>query len=96
VFFHPSFRNNYMHVMQCCNISLIFLFLFFSSDYFYSKPSFTQIIVASSIGLIIAVVVHYRIRKLWFDKLAPRLILSDTRRVEKLERFPHYVGNYVI
>nr|POE95990.1 hypothetical protein CFP56_37569 [Quercus suber] len=36
--------------------------------------------------------VHYRIRKLWFDKLAPRLILSDTRRVEKLERFPHYVA----
>ncbi|KAK4560276.1 hypothetical protein RGQ29_009165 [Quercus rubra] len=61
-------------------------------DYFYSKPSFTQIIVASSIGLIIAVAVHYRIRKLWFDKLAPRLILSDTRRVEKLERFPHYVA----
>lgn len=82
--------------MQSCNISLIFSFSFFSSDYFYSKPSFTQILVASSIGLIIAVAVHYRIRKLWGDKLVPRLILSDTRRVEKLERFPHYVGNYVI
>lgn len=59
---------------------------------YYTKPSFSQIFVASSIGLIIVVAVHYRFRKLWGDKLSPRLRLSDSGRVEKLERFPHYVA----
>ncbi|XP_059431434.1 calmodulin calcium-dependent NAD kinase isoform X4 [Corylus avellana] len=57
-----------------------------------SKPTFTQILVASSIGLIIAAAMHYRFRKLRDHKLAPRLRLSDSGRVEKLERFPHYVA----
>ncbi|GLT72581.1 hypothetical protein SLA2020_445050 [Shorea laevis] len=57
-----------------------------------SKPTFTQILVASSIGLIIAAAMHYRFRKLRDHKLVPRLRLSESGRVEKLERFPHYVA----
>lgn len=52
--------------------------------------SFSQIIVASSIGLIIAVAVHYKKRR--DQKIIPRARLTDSGRVEKLERFPHYVG----
>lgn len=57
-----------------------------------SKPSFAQIVWASSIGLIIIAAMHYRIRKLRDQKIIPRLKVSDTGRVEKLESFPHYVG----
>ncbi|XP_023007081.1 uncharacterized protein LOC111499679 isoform X1 [Cucurbita maxima] len=57
-----------------------------------SKPSFAQIVWASSIGLIIIAAMHYRIRKLRDQKIIPRLKVSDTGRVEKLESFPHYVA----
>ncbi|KAK9281447.1 hypothetical protein L1049_004349 [Liquidambar formosana] len=56
-----------------------------------SKPTFTQIFLASSIGLIVVVAVHYRHRKIRDQKNIPRAKLSDSGRVEKLERFPHYV-----
>ncbi|CAK9326516.1 unnamed protein product [Citrullus colocynthis] len=57
-----------------------------------SKPSLGQIVWASSIGLIIVAAMHYRIRKLRDQKIIPRLKVSDTGRVEKLESFPHYVA----
>ncbi|XVE77879.1 hypothetical protein DITRI_Ditri13aG0098900 [Diplodiscus trichospermus] len=59
-----------------------------------SKPTFTQILVASSIGFIIAAAVRYHLRKLRDQKIIPRLRTKDTGngRHEKLERFPHYVA----
>ncbi|KAK2648521.1 hypothetical protein Ddye_016010 [Dipteronia dyeriana] len=56
------------------------------------KPTFTQILVASSLGLIIAAAMHYRYRKLRDQKVIPRRRSSDSGRVEKLERFSHYVA----
>lgn len=67
-----------------------------SSDNNNSKPTFTQILVASSLGLVIAAAMHYRIRRLRDQKIIPRRRVTDSGRVEKLERFPHYVGNYYI
>ncbi|EOX94549.1 P-loop containing nucleoside triphosphate hydrolases superfamily protein [Theobroma cacao] len=59
-----------------------------------SKPTFTQIMVASSIGFIIAAAVRYHLRKLRDQKIIPRLRSRDKGhgRIEKLERFPHYVA----
>ncbi|CAK7346463.1 unnamed protein product [Dovyalis caffra] len=59
----------------------------------YNSKQTYLIMVASSIGLIIAAV-HYRLWKLRDRKIIPRLRPSQGGRVEKLERFPHYVGNY--
>ena len=65
----------------------------FSSDH-NSKLTFTQILVASSIGFIIAAAVRYHFRKLRDQKIIPRLRSRDKGhgRNDKLERFPHYVG----
>ncbi|EXB81316.1 hypothetical protein L484_005754 [Morus notabilis] len=57
-----------------------------------SKQTFTQIYVVSSIGLIIAAVMHYRLRKLKDQKMIPRKKASENGRAEKLERFSHYVA----
>ncbi|XWS36383.1 hypothetical protein CRYUN_Cryun20dG0080600 [Craigia yunnanensis] len=59
-----------------------------------SKPTFTQILVAVSIGFIIAAAVRYHFRKLRDQKIIPRLRSRDKGhgRNEKLERFPHYVA----
>ncbi|XWS76304.1 hypothetical protein CRYUN_Cryun01aG0164400 [Craigia yunnanensis] len=59
-----------------------------------SKPTFTQILVASSIGFIIAAAVRYHFRKLRDQKIIPRLRsrAKGHGRIEKLERFPHYVA----
>ncbi|PON95040.1 Zeta toxin domain containing protein [Trema orientale] len=64
----------------------------FSSDNYGSKPTFTQIVAVSSIGLIIAAAVHYRLQKLKAQKLVPRRKTSENGRVDKLERFSHYVA----
>lgn len=68
--------------------------MFLSSDYYNgsSRPTCTQILVASSIGLIIAAAMHYRLKKIRDQKIIPRIKVSDTGQVEKLERFSHYVG----
>ncbi|GAV83355.1 Zeta_toxin domain-containing protein, partial [Cephalotus follicularis] len=57
-----------------------------------SKPTFKQIMVASSIGLIIVAAVRYHFRKLRDQNLIPRLRSLDSGRGEKLERFSHYVA----
>ncbi|XP_058198147.1 calmodulin calcium-dependent NAD kinase isoform X1 [Rhododendron vialii] len=57
-----------------------------------SRPTCTQILVASSIGLIIAAAMHYRLKKLRDQKIVPRIKISDSGQVEKLERFSHYVA----
>ncbi|XP_022759753.1 uncharacterized protein LOC111306110 isoform X1 [Durio zibethinus] len=69
------------------------LFSVVSSDY-NSKPTFTQVMVASSIGFIIAAALRYHLRKLRDQKIIPRLRSRDKGhgRIEKLERFPHYVA----
>ncbi|KAG8663334.1 calmodulin calcium-dependent NAD kinase isoform X2 [Manihot esculenta] len=57
-----------------------------------SKPTFTQIFLASTIGLIIAAAMHYRFRQTRYRKIIPRLKLKGDGRGEKLESFPHYVA----
>ncbi|KAL2321015.1 hypothetical protein Fmac_029984 [Flemingia macrophylla] len=62
-----------------------------SSDYDF-KPSFTQIIVASSIGMMFVVVLHFRLKQIRDRKIIPRLRLSRAGHVPRLERFSHYVA----
>lgn len=59
----------------------------------YGKPTFTHILIASSLGLIIAAVVYYHQRKVKYQKLVPKIKVDSSGRVVKLERFSHYVGN---
>ncbi|KAF5741877.1 hypothetical protein HS088_TW10G00884 [Tripterygium wilfordii] len=54
-----------------------------------------KILVASSIGLIIAAAVHYRLRKLRDQKIIPRIKSATKGRSEKLERFSHYVARQI-
>lgn len=58
-----------------------------------NTTTFTQILVISSIGLLLALALHYHLRKLRHSKNIPRLRLSHKHKGhEKLERFSHYVG----
>ncbi|XP_012092088.2 uncharacterized protein LOC105649882 [Jatropha curcas] len=57
-----------------------------------NKPTFDQIIVASSIGFIIAAAVHFRLKLVRDRKIIPRLKPKGAGRAEKLERFSHYVA----
>ncbi|KAM2399248.1 hypothetical protein ACFXTH_035834 [Malus domestica] len=60
---------------------------------FSSDHTFSHILVASSIGIVVAAALHYRLRKHKDHKIVPRLKVSDSVRVhQKLERFPHYVA----
>ncbi|XP_062080751.1 calmodulin calcium-dependent NAD kinase isoform X1 [Humulus lupulus] len=61
-------------------------------NYGNNKPTFTQIVAVSSIGLMIAAAVHYRLRKLKAEKMVPRRKASQNGRLDKLERFSHYVA----
>ncbi|KAK7355883.1 hypothetical protein VNO80_15147 [Phaseolus coccineus] len=56
------------------------------------KPTFTEIVVASSIGLIFAAAMHYRVKKMRDRKIIPRLRISKANHTPKLEKFPHYVA----
>ncbi|XP_062019228.1 calmodulin calcium-dependent NAD kinase-like isoform X1 [Rosa rugosa] len=56
------------------------------------KTTFAHILSAAAIGIIIAAAVHYRQRKTKYEKIIPRLRVSDSSRVHKIERFPHYVA----
>ncbi|CAA0828041.1 P-loop containing nucleoside triphosphate hydrolases superfamily protein [Striga hermonthica] len=57
-----------------------------------TKPTYTQILVASSIGLIIAAAMHYRLRKIRDQRIVPRITLSEIGQVLDIERFGHYVA----
>ncbi|XP_020233352.1 uncharacterized protein LOC109813562 [Cajanus cajan] len=56
------------------------------------KPTFTQIMVASSIGLIFAAAMHYRIKIMKDRKIIPHLRMSKASKAPKLENFSHYVA----
>lgn len=61
-----------------------------------SKASYTQILVASSIGLILAAAVHYRLKKIRDEKIVPRTKVTNTGHIIRFESFPHYVGNFIL
>ncbi|XP_073143618.1 calmodulin calcium-dependent NAD kinase isoform X2 [Henckelia pumila] len=64
-----------------------------SSDHnISSNPTYTQIILASSMGLIIAAAMHYRFKKIRDHQIIPHIKVSNTGQVVKLERFSHYVA----
>ncbi|KAK4345157.1 hypothetical protein RND71_035333 [Anisodus tanguticus] len=46
-----------------------------------SKPSYTQILVASSIGIILAAAVHYRLKKIRDQKIVPRTKVTNTGQI---------------
>ncbi|KAG8370765.1 hypothetical protein BUALT_Bualt13G0017500 [Buddleja alternifolia] len=58
----------------------------------YINPSCTQILITSSIGLIIAAAVRYRLKRTRDQRIVPRIKVSDTGQVLDIERFSHYVA----
>ncbi|KAK4281241.1 hypothetical protein QN277_012762 [Acacia crassicarpa] len=58
----------------------------------YYKPSFTLVLVASCIGLMFALTLHYFLKRIRDQKIIPRIRLSKTGHPLKLERFSHYVA----
>nr|GMD45834.1 uncharacterized protein LOC109169505 [Ipomoea batatas] len=74
------------------------LFIRYLQGYSFSsvdvaKPTYTHILLASSIGLFIAVAMHYRLRKMRDHKIMPTIKqLPGSGQILKLERFPHYVA----
>ncbi|CAI8596410.1 unnamed protein product [Vicia faba] len=57
-----------------------------------AKPSFTQILVISSIGLIFFIALRYHLKKIRDQKIITRLRLSRAGHPPKLERFSHYIA----
>nr|GLL46981.1 uncharacterized protein LOC109150461 [Ipomoea trifida]GMD87349.1 uncharacterized protein LOC109150461 [Ipomoea batatas]GMD90084.1 uncharacterized protein LOC109150461 [Ipomoea batatas] len=60
-----------------------------------TKPTCTQILLASSIGFIFAAVMHFRIKKIRDLKIVPRVKVSESGQILKLERFSHYVARQI-
>lgn len=58
-----------------------------------SKTTYTQIILASTLGLIIAAALHLRLKKARNSRIVPLIRVADNGQPVKLERFSHYVGN---
>ncbi|GAB2213822.1 hypothetical protein Droror1_Dr00018140 [Drosera rotundifolia] len=56
------------------------------------KPTIVQILVASSVGLIIAAAFHFHHHKYKYRNLMPWIKVDKTGRIVKLERFSHYVA----
>ncbi|WJZ90021.1 hypothetical protein VitviT2T_009199 [Vitis vinifera] len=56
------------------------------------NSTFTQILIASVIGFIIAALMHFRFRRCL--KIVPHMKITDTGQV-KLERFSHYVARQI-
>ncbi|XP_019173922.1 PREDICTED: uncharacterized protein LOC109169505 [Ipomoea nil] len=64
-----------------------------SSSVVAAKPTYTHILLASSIGLFIAAAMHYRLWKFRGQKIVPRIkVLPGSGQILKLERFPQYVA----
>ncbi|GAA0139864.1 hypothetical protein LIER_01328 [Lithospermum erythrorhizon] len=61
----------------------------------FGVTSCTQIFLTSSIGLILAATMHYRLKKIRFQRITPRIKLSDTGQVLKVEKFSHYVARQI-
>ncbi|XP_016488980.2 calmodulin calcium-dependent NAD kinase-like isoform X1 [Nicotiana tabacum] len=59
---------------------------------FNIKPIYTQILLASCIGLILSAAVYYRLKNFRNQKIIPRIDVSRTRKVLKFENFSHNVA----
>ncbi|KAL8485650.1 hypothetical protein ACS0TY_027799 [Phlomoides rotata] len=57
-----------------------------------TKPTYSQILVASSIGLMIAAAMHFRLKKLRDQRIVPKIKISDTGQILHIEKFSHYVA----
>ncbi|KAK1357119.1 Disks large-associated protein like [Heracleum sosnowskyi] len=56
------------------------------------KPTYTQIILASSLGLIFAAALRLRLKKIKNSRIVPLIRVADIGQPVKLERFSHYVA----
>ena len=74
---------------ECDNhhLHLLLLLLLLNTD--KGKPTLIQILIASVVGVVIAALIQFRLRKC--QKIVPHIKITDTGQV-KLERFHHYVG----
>ncbi|KAL6500558.1 hypothetical protein OROHE_025924 [Orobanche hederae] len=88
-----------MQIIELTGKSSSIFFLFHNrdmprADYGNSstKPTYTQILVASSIGLIIAAAMHYRLKKIRDQRIVPWIKVSEIGQVLDIEKFSHYVA----
>ena len=73
---------------ECDNHHLhLLLLLLLNTD--KEKPTLIQILIASVVGVVIAELIQFRLRKC--QKIVPHIKITDTGQV-KLEKFQHYVG----
>ncbi|PIN15909.1 hypothetical protein CDL12_11444 [Handroanthus impetiginosus] len=56
------------------------------------NPTCSEIVIASSIGIIIAAAMHYHFKKIRDQRIVPRIKVSSTGQVISIERFSHYVA----
>ncbi|MFS7975238.1 hypothetical protein Hanom_Chr10g00878101 [Helianthus anomalus] len=63
-----------------------------SDDASGEKPTYKHVIVASSIGLVLAATMHFGLKRRKRYQIIPRIGASDTGQPLKIETFPHYVG----
>lgn len=93
IVFSCSFAFNYQYGPPWMNDWIYYNFvLFISSESGNIKPSITHVLVASSVGLIVAASAHYGYKRSKNGKIIPRIKYSKCGRLEKLERFSDYVG----
>lgn len=57
------------------------------------KPTYAQILIASSVGLMVAAAMHYRLKKIRDNRIIPKMRIPESGQVVKLEKFSYYVGN---
>lgn len=58
------------------------------------KPTYAQILIASSVGLMVAAAMHYRLKKIRDNRIIPKMRIPESGQVVKLEKFSYYVGNW--
>ncbi|KAM0028368.1 putative Zeta toxin domain, P-loop containing nucleoside triphosphate hydrolase [Helianthus debilis subsp. tardiflorus] len=63
-----------------------------SDDASGEKPTYKHVIVASSIGLVLAATMHFGLKRRKRYQIIPRIGASDTGQPLKIETFPHYVA----
>ncbi|XP_027183886.1 uncharacterized protein LOC113782173 [Coffea eugenioides] len=57
-----------------------------------SKPTYAQILIASSVGLMVAAAMHYRLKKIRDNRIIPKMRIPESGQVVKLEKFSYYVA----
>ncbi|XP_027095546.2 calmodulin calcium-dependent NAD kinase [Coffea arabica] len=87
--------------MKISNLEQLFSLRFFLDDKqdmqkdlsgISCKPTYAQILIASSVGLMVAAAMHYRLKKIRDNRIIPKMRIPESGQVVKLEKFSYYVA----